>query len=1278
MVSLVSSSSDTMAAGTATLEDTESECIRSFILADHDKATQLLPSLHKPAAVRTSYTFLNNDASTKLCENVSLLHLAALHGWMDVVTNLLNMYDSDCECRDNQEIALLHYAAYGGSLPVAKYLITEQHCDPNSRRELGRTLLQQACNRGHMDIIEYLITEQDCDPTVTVNGSNMAINMACLGGHLNVVKYLITELKCNPKSSGYEGQTPLHQACGNGHMDIIKYLISEQNCDSTVPDNNGDMAIHVACRGGHLNVVKYLITEMKCNPNSSGYEGRTPLHHACSIGHMDIIEYLITEQDCDPAVPDNGSNMAVNMACLGGHLNVVKYLITELKCNPKSSGYEGQTPLHQACGNGHMDIIKYLISEQNCDSTVTDNNGDMAIHIACRGGHLNVVKYLITEMKCNLKSSGYEGQTPFHQACSIGHMDIIQYLITEQNCDSTVPDNNGDMAINMACLGGHLNVVKYLITEIKCNPKSSGYEGRTPLHQACGKGHMDIIKYLITEQDCDPTVTDNQGNMAINMACLGGHLNVVKYLITEIKCNPKSSGYEGRTPLHQACCYGHMDIIKHLITENDCDPTVLDNNGMTPLHYACVCGHTSIVQWLLQDGRVDPFIVDKFGRSAVNCAEQSDNSFELLKLFQPLLDSHKTHSIHLLTKAVLTGNSGAGKSSLAQCIKKKDNLIDLFWKRPCDVEQLTAGIISHRINNKKVENMILFDIAGHSEYYFGQSTILVQNSSAIFINVVDLSKSDEEITHAVHYWLKFIADCTCKSNEKSFLILVGSHADKIGKAQQKHLEVQVVGLVRKRVKTIEYAGFVSMDCRYSNSESSKRLLSLVSKCHQSILARAPSVSMYCHLLYAFLQTKIACQLQDIVSFLSAEDSPIPLEVPLLDELLESLSSKGAVMYFRNKQCLEKSWILVKTEIILKDVNGVLFAPEHFKEHRHIASNTGVIRVSSLRQLFPMYDPEMLVELLVSLEFCLPVNLSGIETNLQATSSNEDKADQLLFFPALSNTVRPESFIIDIQILSTQQLVSGWCLGCKDHKYQYFTARFLYTLIFRLSCTFPSLCENLSTSHSLHGLERKCTMWINGISWNNEDGIRTVVEVIQQNRWVVVTMYHNKDITRPVEYCKHRSAVIRLVLELQKELAPNLDTFECLISPSLLQQWPLEHLPVSDLFAIKDVAKSVLLHKPVILSCKDGSNQLSTESALLFEPYHLLSSSSVCELMNSSKSHQLVPSALLNEVRECCQKPQLESQSHLSLREHLDSMSIFRDLCLLSSVTFLCCVCVYLP
>ena len=134
-------------------------------------------------------------------------------------------------------------------------------------------------------------------------------------------------------------------------------------------------------------------------------------------------------------------------------------------------------------------------------------------------------------------------------------------------------------------------------------------------------------------------------------------------------------------------------------------------------------------------------------------------------------------------------------------------------------------------------------------------------------------------------------------------------------------------------------------------------------------------------------------------------------------------------------------------------------------------------------------------------------------------------------------------------------------------------------------------------------------------------------------------------------------MIRLVLDLQKELAPDLDTFECLISPSLLQRWPLEQLPESDLFAIKNVINCVLLNKPVTLSC-DGSNQLQTRDAVFFEPYHLLNPLSVCELMDSSKSDQPVSSALLNEVMECCKQPQLASQSHLGLREQLDTMSIY--------------------
>ena len=989
-----------MAAGTATLEDTESECIRSFILADHDKATQLLPSLHQPAAVRTSYTFTLVEDTTKLCENVSLLHLASLHGWMDIVTNLLKLYESDCECRDNQKIAPLHYAAYGGSLPVVNYLITEEHCDPNSR----------------------------------------------------------------------------------------------------------------------------------------GEKGRTPLHYASDGGHMGTIKYLITEQDCDPAVPDN----------------------------------------------------------------------------------------------------------------------------------------NGDMPIHTACIGGQLNVVKYLITEMKCNPKSPGEIGRTPLHCACEKGHMDIIKYLITEQDCDPALLDDEGSMPIHIASFFGKLNAVKYFCSLQNCNKK--GMNGTTSLHFACWKGQIDIVKNLLTQQCCDPAAaMDDYILTPLHVACYRGHVNIAQLLLQDRRVNALCEDKYGHTPVYYAELSSNNYELLKLLKPLLQSRKEYPIHLFTKVVLTGNSGAGKSSLARVIMGQAKDMQFFSlyhdeedEDVVEKETLSAGIDSYVVKSETVGSMVLYDLAGQSEYYFSQSVIMetvIQKTPAIFINLVDLSKSDDEIEQAIHHWLTFIENATSKTQEKSCIVIAGSHTDLLSKLQLKRKASLVKDLVDRRVKKQIYKGFLGMDCRKVNDEITNEFFPQLSSCNTTISACSPPVSLYSHMLYAFLQAmldKAACQLKELIALLEAEDdSIVPSNVPYLNELLEDLSGKGVIIYLKNKDCLEKSWVVVKREIILKDVNGELFKPKYFRGYHPLASSTGIIRMSSLTELFPQYDPVMLVELMVRLEFCHPVNLSEITTNLQpkiTPVSIETFSDVLLFFPSLLEAKRPHQAITtgQDQILQ-QQARFGWCLGCKNYEYQFLTSRFLHILLLRLAYTFPLPSEKYTKTHNLHKIERRCTVWINGISWNNEDGIRTVVEVIQQNRWVVVTMYNKEGTTNPVVYSKHRSAVIRLVLELQKELAPNLDTFECLISPSLLQQWPLEHLPVSDLFAIKDVAKSVLLHKPVILCCKDGSNQLSTETALLFEPYHLLSSSSVCELMESD---QPVSSSLFNEVRKCCQQPQLELQSHLSLREHLDSMSIF--------------------
>ena len=132
----------------------------------------------------------------------------------------------------------------------------------------------------------------------------------------------------------------------------------------------------------------------------------------------------------------------------------------------------------------------------------------------------------------------------------------------------------------------------------------------------------------------------------------------------------------------------------------------------------------------------------------------------------------------------------------------------------------------------------------------------------------------------------------------------------------------------------------------------------------------------------------------------------------------------------------------------------------------------------------------------------------------------------------------------------------------------------------------------------------------------------------------------------MEHAKLRSSLISLVHHL-------------LISPSLVQQYPFNDLPDTDLFDIQDIAESILCRKPFISSQSECCiGHLPTQS-LPLEPYHLLSPSSVCELFNHSNTDQPVPTTLLHEITKHFSQLKMKPQMYYKeLREHLDKLSQF--------------------
>ena len=971
------------------------------------------------------------------------------------------------------------------------------------------------------------------------------------------------------------------------------------------------------------------------------------LHLAAYWGWRNVVTALVSVYKCAANCKDEEGHIPLHYAAYNGHLEVVKYFVIELLCDPMDRNKYGYTPLHYACDNGHLNIAQYLIREEHCNSSCEDNDGETPLHSACRHGHISIAQYLIREEHCNSSCKNNIGKTPLHFACSNGNLNIAQYLIREEHCNSSCEDNDGETPHHSACRHGHINIAQYLIREEHCNSSCKNNNGSTPLHFACSNGHLNIAQYLIREEHCNSSCENKYGYTPLHFACSNGHLSIAQYLIREEHCNPSCKNNNGDTPLHFACSNGNLNIAQYLIREEHCNPSCEDNDGDTPLHYACIRDHAHIVQYLLSTGRVNPLTEDKFGSTALYYAS---DDYDIIKLFQPFEECRTAFPVHTFTKLILTGDSGAGKTTITELIVRLASSTAV--ECVADVQRLTAGIVPHHIQSEQLGNFVVYDFAGQQEYYSSHAAVLEQvmrRSAAMFLCVVDLSESKEKICESLHYWLSFIDNACSTAEGRSHVVIIGSHADQIMSSVEEKSSLLQTIIATRRARRQEYVGCIAMDCRRANTDASRHLIATLADSQKAIAASQPVIHYYSHVVYAFLRTKlnvVGCTLHDLVSAVAKEnDSSLPNDQSVLIDILTTLSDRGLILFIHHPH---SSWIIVKTEALLNEINGTLFAPRQFKEHRDIlASNTGIVSTSSLLSVFPHHNTDMLFDFLQSLNFCQLVEPSVLEnTNLQTTPSHST-AD-LLFFPGLVQSKRPDSLV------QQGALEFGWCLGCVDPE-QYFSSRFLHILLLSVAYRFSQSVRRKVTS-TLHGLQRRCTVWNNGIFWTDSDNITTLIELLDNNRRVLVAMSCSKD--RPKEHAELRSSLISLVHCLHQEHCPSVEVYECLISPSLVQQYPFNALPDTDLFDIQDVAKSILRQKPFISSQSECCIGCLPTQSLPLEPYHLLSPSSVCELFNRSNADQPVPTVLIQKIQKHFIHFKMKPQVYKELREHLDRLSLF--------------------
>ncbi len=105
------------------------------------------------------------DPHCKTSGGRTALHCAAIRGWTDLCRLLVEQYQVDPHCRDNDRgYTALHWAANNGWPDVCRLLVEQYRVNPHCRDNSGWTALHRACHYDQLDVVQYLVSSVCCDP----------------------------------------------------------------------------------------------------------------------------------------------------------------------------------------------------------------------------------------------------------------------------------------------------------------------------------------------------------------------------------------------------------------------------------------------------------------------------------------------------------------------------------------------------------------------------------------------------------------------------------------------------------------------------------------------------------------------------------------------------------------------------------------------------------------------------------------------------------------------------------------------------------------------------------------------------------------------------------------------------------------------------------------------------------------------------------------------------------------------------------------------------------
>ena len=1222
-----------------------------------------------------SATFLLNElnCNPSVCNKngETPLHLACMHCKLDISTCRLLLNDERCDvmiCNSNKETPL-HIASCHDCPELIQLILERCGFGQDLADCYGDTPLFNACRSRSIATVR-LLTQSCCYPLhINKYTHEMPVHIACRMQQLDILQVLLEQYGGKIDQRNGFGETPLHIACNEDAIEIVQFLLQRNLCDLNVQNKWGYTAMHIACMRNQTDILECLLKEEDIKFEQRNEDGDTILHLACYKNTLDIVKLVLKCTNMCTFIRNNDGNTPVHIACQRKGCNVLMCILeNHSECLDEHVNSQGETPLHVACTSGALDIVQFLYQNKYCDPCVQNEEGNTALHCACMNGNTDIVKYLLTHTIINPSLSNHSGNTPLHCACEEGLTEIAEYLLTNSNCDQTLCNIKGAPPLISAFLLRHYNLLMLLINKNLCDLTVSTQNGTTILNCACQEGNIDLVRLLLSVDSSNILINlkGSCGNTPLHSACVSLRCEeVLQILLSNEHCDPMLTDNHGNTPLHIACAFNEYRAAKILLSNEKVDLCVKNANGKTPIQLA---QNYSIMKLLIGHGANPNDVYEHYGTI--------------------LDDFRQRQPLHPSVKILVLGNSSMGKTTLIEALKTENS--DPQSEIP-QVQAPTVGIERSEHRSEHFGKVLFYDFAGQAEYYSSHSVFLefaISSSPPVLILLVSVESSSNEIICQLQYWFAFLENHCYTTDTKAHVIIIGSHCDTVSPAESSQKLAALNRWLAKKASVLKHFGPILLDCRKPGTDDMTKLRGLLEESCSSLRV-CVELDCRCHVLFAYLLERFpgtlaitVCDLSrhirknrtqsprhpadaelplpfvlsELLGALSGHtqrchvdpfgiqsdlfgrsymyqksemDLPLPYVLSELFKLLTTLSKSGHILLLKDAVQDENSWIILDQDSLYRQVNGVIFAPKDFEQHHHLASNAGVMPSSKLTGVFPNLNLDMVKTFLVYSELAQKIEdvetLTLIGENKEAAAIDPSDMDEYYFFPGLVSVEKPLSAWDQSSKDFSYQC--GWYIQCKPE--QLLTNRFLHVLLLRLVFSFAAASDSENETPSLN---RRCSIWKNGIKWSNRDGVEVLIEVTEQSTVVLLLIRCFKG--QEMKCVKLRSAVISKILDAKQQFSPQAKVNECFIHPSEIGKYPNMNIETVSKVNICEIAKAINEGSLFVLNQRNQAVRL--EDLLHFEPYEGIGRDHLNPLYLPEKAKEKVPTSFLYEVSKHCQ------------------------------------------